>query len=206
MSRRGFTLAPILLAALCAGAGPAIAMSASATGSTGESFPFVSAVQWQSMPGARAAAGHIVTHLTVHHQGVFWRPGADVPAYLRRLQQWSRQAKGWADLPYHYIVGPDGTVYGGRDPGVPGDTNTDYDTRGHLQVMLLGNFEEQSVTVPQWDSTVRLLARLMKAHALPVDRLAAHRHHTDRTVCPGATLMARFEELRQAVAQTLHLR
>jgi hypothetical protein len=61
-------------------------------------------------------------------------------------------------VPYHYVIGPDGTIYAGRSPTIAGDTNTEYDTQGHLQVMLLGNFEEQTVTTRQWDSTVQLLA------------------------------------------------
>ena len=141
-----------------------------------------------------------ITHLTVHHQGELWQEGADVPAYLRRLQRWSREAKGWPDLPYHYIVAPDGTVYAGRPPALPGDTNTEYDPRGHLQVMLLGNFEVQSPSAAQWRSTVRLLAQLLAEHRLAPEALGAHRHHSAQTVCPGANLFARFDELRAAVA------
>lgn len=155
---------------------------------------------WGSMPTTQAGRAHQVTQLTVHHQGEFWHHGADVPAYLRRLQQWSRAAKGWADVPYHYVIGPDGTIYAGRSPAIAGDTNTEYDTQGHLQVMLLGNFEEQAVTPRQWDSTVQLLAHLLQAHGLSATRIGAHRHHSTQTVCPGADLMARFEQLRRAAA------
>ena len=151
------------------------------------------------LPAARAQPR--IHTLTVHHQGLIWRPGADVPSYLRALQQWSRQTKGWIDLPYHYIVSPEGEVYAGRAPGWAGDSNTAYDTQGHLQVMLLGNFEEQRPTPAQWDAAVALLARLMTQHGLQTRDIAAHRHHTDQTVCPGAHLMARFAELQQAVAR-----
>src|SRR3954468_18501745 len=117
--------------------------------------------------------------------------GTDVPAYLRRLQQWSRETKGWIDVPYHYIIAPDGTIYAGLSPSIAGDTNTEYDTRGHLQVMLLGNFEEQVPTPQQWDSAVIVLAHLLKAHGLDPASIGAHRHRSNQTVCPGANLMSR---------------
>ena len=145
-----------------------------------------------------------ITYLTVHHQGLYWEPDKDVPAYLRRLQQWSRETKGWVDVPYHYIIGPDGTIYAGRSPSIAGDTNTEYNPQGHLQVMLLGNFEEQTPTPEQWDSAVKLLAHLLKAHGLPAGSIGAHRHYSSQTVCPGANLMRRFEELRTAATTSSH--
>jgi hypothetical protein len=139
-----------------------------------------------------------VTLLTVHHQGEYWPPDRDVPAYLRRLQRWSRETKGWVDVPYHFIIAPDGKIYAGRPVAIAGDTNTEYDPLGHLQVMLLGNFEEQIPTSRQFYSAVRLIAHLAKVHGLPPSSIGAHLHRSKQTVCPGANLMSRFEELRAA--------
>lgn len=107
-------------------------------------------------------------------------------------------------MPYHFVIAPDGTVYEGRALEWAGDSNTDYDTVGQVQVMLLGNFEEQKPARAQWDSTAQLLARLMNTHGLQPQDIQAHRHHTGQTVCPGAHLMATFEDLRQA-AQSLRV-
>lgn len=160
----------------------------------------VAASEWGGAGRPGGLAQLTITHLTVHHQGEHWEPGRDVPAYLRRLQEWSRDAKGWADVPYHYIIGPDGTIYSGRSPSIAGDTNTQYNLRGHLQVMLLGNFEEQSPTSQQWDSAVKLLGHLLRVHGLPAASIGAHRHWSSQTVCPGANLMVRFEDLRTAAS------
>ena len=67
--------------------------------------------------------------------------------------------------------------------------------------MLLGNFEEQVPTPQQWNSTVALLAHLLKTYHLPPESIGAHLHRSRQTVCPGANLMARFEELRAAAAR-----
>ena len=140
--------------------------------------------------------------ITVHHQGEHWVAGNDVAAYLRRLQQWSRQARAWIDVPYHFIIAPDGAVYTGRSLSWAGDSNTDYDTLGEVQLMLLGNFEEQQPTAEQLRSTVGMLALLMAEHGLTADSIRAHRHHTGQTVCPGANLMARFEALREEASNS----
>jgi hypothetical protein len=169
-------------------------------GAANDSPPVVAASEWGGTvhPGGRPQP--TITYLTVHHQGEYWDPGKDVAAYLRRLQQWSRDTKGWVDVPYHYIIGPDGTIYAGRSPSIAGDTNTEYDTLGHVQVMLLGNFEEQIPTAQQWDSAVSLLAHLLKAYDLPPASIGGHRDRSTQTVCPGANLVRRFEELRAAAA------
>lgn len=167
----------------------------------------VTAAPWGSVapPQAtyRSRRQGAITGLTVHHQGETWQAGADVPAYLRRLQQWSRRERAWVDVPYHYIVAPDGAVYAGRDPQWAGDSNTDYDTLGQLQVMLLGNFEHQQPTVAQLQATARLLGQLLALHGLAPDRIRAHRHHTTQTVCPGEHLMRVFEDLRAQAAAGL---
>jgi hypothetical protein len=160
----------------------------------------VPASEWGGTERPGGVPHRTITHLTVHHQGEHWAPGNDVRAYLRRLQQWSRGTKGWVDVPYHYIIGPDGTIYAGRSPSIAGDTNTEYDPHGHLQVMLLGNFEDQTPTPQQWDSAVKLLAHLLKVHDLSPASIAAHRHVSNQTVCPGENLMRRFEELRAAAS------
>lgn len=160
---------------------------------------------WGGSPlGAAAASAalpaQIPSRLTVHHQGEVWPEGKEVAPYLQRLQRWSRQTRGWVDIPYHYIVAPDGQVYAARPVELPGDSNTDYDTRGHLQLMLLGNFELQQPTAAQWQATVALLAWLMREHGLGPERIGAHRDHSDQTVCPGAHLMQRFDALREQAA------
>lgn len=161
--------------------------------------PIVPASAWGSTTAPSSLAPHRIARITVHHQGEVWKAGTDVPAYLRRLQTWSREARRWADIPYHYVVAPDGMVYEARPPAVPGETNTEYDPRGHLLVMLLGNFEEQQVTPAQWNATVALLARLMREQRLDTSVLGMHRDFSRQTVCPGANLVKRFDELRAAV-------
>ena len=118
-------------------------------------------------------------------------------AYLRRLQQWSRRERVWVDVPYHFVIAPDGVVYEGRSLEWAGDSNTAYLTAGQVQVMLLGNFQEQEPSAAQLLSATRLLAKLMVTYSLGPQTIVAHRHHTTQTVCPGQNLMAVFDDLRR---------
>ncbi len=143
---------------------------------------------WGGEPVAITGAPQTIAKLTVHHQGETWVDGDDVPAYLRRLQTWSRETKHWADIPYHYVIAPDGRVYAARPEGLAGDTNTEYDPTGHLLVMLLGNFEEVEPTSKALASLVELLA--VKAYETGLDEraIASHKDWSKQTVCPGKNL------------------
>lgn len=163
----------------------------------------VAVAAWGGTSPPLPAQAQPITRLTLHHQGETWKPGADVQDYLRRLQRWSRQARGWVDIPYHYIVAQDGRAYAARPWQIAGDTNTEYDPRGHLLVMLVGNFEVQEPTPAQWQGTVALVAHLLVQHGLHVEDLATHRDLSAQTLCPGAHLYRRFDELKRAVGVRL---
>ncbi|HEV6968728.1 peptidoglycan recognition family protein [Roseateles sp.] len=156
--------------------------------------PAIVAVEaWGGHSAPSAAAPQPITHITLHHQGEIWQAGTDIQAYLRRLQQWSRETKHWADIPYHYVIGPDGRIYAARPLAQPGDTNTEYDPRGHALVMLVGNFEEQQPTPAQLQAAVELTAWLAREHGLGPDAIASHKDYSHQTVCPGRNLYAYLE-------------
>ena len=162
----------------------------------------ISVVEWGGSPTAQPARPQSITKITIHHQGEVWNPTADAASYLVRLQQWSRNTKGWIDIPYHYIVGPDGKVYEARPWGIPGDTNTDYDPRGHVLVMLLGNFEIQYPTTRQLNSTIGLLARIKKQFKLNSSNISAHIDYSAQTVFPGLHLYEKIPEIKAAIERT----
>lgn len=148
---------------------------------------------WGGSPPAVSEEPQSIHRITLHHQGEIWKPGADPEAYLRRLQQWSRLTKRWADIPYHYVVAPDGRIFAARPLSQAGDTNTEYDPRGHALIMLVGNFEEQQPTAAQLKAAVDLTAWLARRHGLGLDAIASHKDYSKQTVCPGKNLYAYLE-------------
>ena len=171
----------------------ALLLALAGCASTSPAPGIVGVADWGGSTAASSAPPQQITRITLHHQGEVWKEGTDIEAYLRRLQQWSRLTKGWADIPYHYVVGPDGRIYAARPLAQPGDTNTEYDPRGHALVMLVGNFEEQQPTPAQLNAAVELTAWLAREHHLGVDAIASHKDYSGQTVCPGKNLYAYLE-------------
>jgi hypothetical protein len=137
---------------------------------------------------AARAKPHVPVRLTLHHAGVAFGRDKDPIAHLRNLQRWSREMRGWADIPYHYVIDLDGNVYAARDVMLAGDTNTRYDPAGHALVMVLGNFEEAEPTPAQIEATARTFAMLATRFNIPLATLASHKDHTSDTACPGRFL------------------
>jgi hypothetical protein len=151
--------------------------------------PVVAVADWGGTPADPARARrHTITHITLHHQGEPFKPGTDPRQYLRNLQTWSRNTKGWLDIPYHYIIDLEGKTYAGRDIAYAGDTNTEYDPSGHALIEVVGNFEEVEPNQQQLDAVVDVMAMLAAKYEVPVENIASHRDHSDKTVCPGANL------------------
>jgi hypothetical protein len=146
-----------------------------------------------------------ITHVTLHHQGEPFPPGTDPVRYLRNLQTWSRATKGWADLPYHYIIDLDGKIYEGRKLDYAGDTNTEYDPIGHALIEVVGNFEEAEPNPAQLSATVQLMSMLVARYHLPLDAIRGHRDYSGQTVCPGKNLYRYLENgyFREQVRTTL---
>lgn len=176
-------------ARLLATFGLALAAAGCALKPTVAELPVVAVADWGGTPAdATRARRHAITHITLHHQGEPFKPGTDPRQYLRNLQTWSRNTKGWLDIPYHYIIDLEGRTYAGRDIAYAGDTNTEYDPSGHALIEVVGNFEEVEPNGAQLAAVVDVMAMLAKKYKVPVERIASHRDHSDKTVCPGANL------------------
>lgn len=148
---------------------------------------------WGGTPGDPAKARrHTIDHITLHHQGEPFPAGKDPRAYLRTLQGWSRTIKGWADIPYHYVIDLDGNIYAARDISLAGDTNTSYDPKGHALIEVVGNFEEVEPNSKQLDAVVDLMALLSARHKVPVGRIHGHKDYAE-TACPGVNLYRYLE-------------
>lgn len=155
--------------------------------------PMVEVAAWGGTTTAPPAQAQRITRITLHHQGENFAPNSDVAAYLRRLQLWSRLTKRWADIPYHYVIAPDGRIYTARPLSIPGDTNTEYQPQGHALVMLMGNLEETQPAPAQLESAVALVAALAARHGLGVDAIASHKDFSTQTLCPGKHLYRHLE-------------
>lgn len=167
----------------------------------------VTTEQWGGTPAVDSLARkHSIVYITLHHAGVPFPEGKDIIQYMRNLQSWSRSEKKWIDLPYHFVIGLDGTVYEGRDINYAGDTNTEYDPAGHALIEVVGNFEEVEPNEKQLNAVVKTMAMLSMQYNVPVDSIRAHRDYSSKTVCPGKNLYQYIENgyFRNAVKNMKH--
>ncbi|MBK8008606.1 MAG: N-acetylmuramoyl-L-alanine amidase [Rhizobiales bacterium] len=152
---------------------------------------------WGAKPPHMGMRPHKPYSIIVHHTAQRQNPKRNPAEKLRGLQALAIGAKmldgrilpPWPDLPYHYYIGVDGTIGEGRDVNFAGDTNTKYDTTGHVQVVLEGNFEIDKPTPEQVVALKRVLVWQAARWKVPISKISVHRDHTS-TACPGRNMIA----------------
>ncbi len=149
----------------------------------------ITKAEWGGAESSGTMRSHFPSRLTFHHEGSNKpaKPGDDAPAGLRALQKYGWSQKGWADLPYHFLVDADGRIYAGRDPMKVGDTNTKYDPSGHLLLTVIGNYEIQAANEKQLTAICDLMAWLCDYYNINPESLRGHMEYAD-TQCPGKYL------------------
>ena len=169
----------------------------------------VSRSAWGALPPQGAMPAHTPSGLTIHHTATPQRHDADPRATMRSLQHFSVSSDTlddgepklpWADVPYHFYIAPDGTTLEGRDPRVQGDSNTDYDLDGQIQIAVEGNFMEEVPTPAQMASLLALSQALARRYRIEPEAVGGHRDRaTGQTTCPGDALAVELDAVRDAV-------
>jgi uncharacterized lipoprotein YddW (UPF0748 family) len=154
----------------------------------------------------RLKVPHRINYITLHHTG---SPepltGADDPIQvLRGLYSWGAEEQNWWDVPYHYLIGLDGTIYEGRDVNFAGDTNTKYDPRGHLLISVMGNYNLQEPTDAQIESITGLMAYAIQKYDLSTEDIFGHNDWAE-TNCPGEYLLPYLDDgtIKQRVEEKM---
>ncbi len=136
---------------------------------------------------------HEIKYITIHHGGEDFPEDKDAIKYLIGLQSWSRSDKNWIDNPYHYMIDLKGNIYEARPIEYPGDTNTDYDVRGHALICVMGNYEHQILSKIQFEQLALLTAMLADKYAVSNDLIKSHKDYTE-TLCPGKDIYRYLED------------
>ena len=137
----------------------------------------------------RPYKSHVPVQITIHHEGTKLEITDDAARKIKNIQTWGMgKDRNWVDIPYHFLIAPDGTIYEGRNVFTVGETATEYDPTGHLLITCLGNLEQQEVPPTQLAALIRLIAYCCKKYNLPMETIASHRDHSAQTTCPGKNL------------------
>ncbi len=206
----GAALMLVAAAALsaCAGSAKEGASVAPKAAPRAEKPPMVTRAEWGSTPDPIPDERHQTpTILTIHHEGDKpWTEKSNPFTKLRNLQEWGKQEKSWPDVPYHYLIAPNGQIFEGRDITYQPETNTKYDLNGHVGIMLWGNFEEQRVSPQQLESVTALCAWLAQEYHIDPATIETHKDAAPgQTVCPGRDFYRYIHEgpFRQWVVEAM---
>ncbi|HZW39287.1 MAG TPA: peptidoglycan recognition family protein [Ignavibacteriaceae bacterium] len=136
---------------------------------------------------------HVPERITIHHEGELLKPDEDAKVKIHNTQVWGMGPdRKWADIPYHFMIGLDGTIYEGRNVFTAGETATTYDPTGHLLITCLGNFEEQTLSKEQLDALIKLTAYCCKKYQISPETIKGHKDYAE-TLCPGKDLYKYIE-------------
>jgi hypothetical protein len=152
-----------------------------------------------------------VAGIILHNTGVRKNPGISLKRKMRGLQHFSQNPgevspghmkPSWPDVPYHFYVDTMGRIAEGRDPNFSGDTNTNYDTAGFIQIVVEGDFEKELPSTEQLSALRDLLAWLLALRGLTVESVTVHKDYA-QTDCPGQNLMDVLPGILAEVRQRL---
>lgn len=166
---------------------PALARAGGYTGRNGRrAFDAICRDAWRARPPSGDYRHHQIERITIHHSGAFFRHNRDAPAKFRSMQA-DHQSEGWPDIAYHVLVDRHGNVYRARPTWAKGNTRTNYNPKGHLLVMCIGNFEVQDVPRRQLDSAIDVMAWGCEKFDVRPRKIGGHRDFAS-TACPGDNL------------------
>jgi hypothetical protein len=200
---RALTLVAVVAMALGAMAG----LSAQTTTQPAVPRPprYVTREQWGSKPEVIPdSRKHTPAWITIHHAGELWTNDKDPVKFVQNMQAWGKRRPQvekpprntyWPDLPYHFLIAPDGRIFEGRPVAYEPESNTKMSLAGNIAIELMGNFEAQRPSVAQLQSVTRLTAWLMQQHHLDLDHVRTHRDAAPgQTVCPGRDFYRYIED------------
>jgi hypothetical protein len=153
---------------------------------------------WDSQPAdtTRLHRCDGYTRATIHHAGnrvVRDASLATVASGLNNIRD-AHLEQRYGDIGYHLIVDYAGRVWEGRALAYEG-AHVLNENAGNFGVMLLGNFERQSPSLPQLVSMQGLVQALQLRYGIPNSRIYGHRD-LGASVCPGRNLYPYVSELR----------
>jgi hypothetical protein len=136
--------------------------------------------------------------VVVHHSG---RSGQTDP---KKIQNKHMDTNHWDDVGYHFMIGPSGQIYEGRQLVYKG-SHTEGANTGKIGVLVMGNFEREFLGLlggkpsPSQILALKKLVTDLKKLFLGLKTLGGHKDFKATTECPGNQLYPLLPEIRQAL-------
>jgi len=130
-------------------------------------------------------------YITIHHDGMNSFTDTSKSSAASRLEtirksHLRRDGGRWGDIGYHFAIDPAGRLWAARSLQWQG-AHVKSKNEGNIGVVVLGNYELQSVNGAQTAAVDLTINMLMKQFNIPVSRVRTHQEWA-ATACPGRSL------------------
>ena len=130
-------------------------------------------------------------YITIHHDGMSAFTSTSKSSAASRLEtirksHLRRDGGRWGDIGYHFAIDPAGRLWQARSLTWQG-AHVKAKNEGNIGVVVLGNYEQQSVNGAQAAAINSTLRTLMNTFKVPVSRVRTHQEWA-ATACPGKSL------------------
>jgi hypothetical protein len=134
-----------------------------------------------------------IHRITIHHDGMSPFTDTSMSAARQRLESirrahLRRSPQPFGDIGYHFAIDPKGRIWAGRPISWQG-AHVRAQNQGNLGIVVLGNYDQQSLNPAQKNALVRFLGQQMKTYRIRAARVATHQEMA-ATACPGTSLQA----------------
>ncbi len=162
------------------------------------SYFFLPREAWKAAPAKTAYIPHTPFSIVIHHSAI---PNASRYQGISTVQEIQRNHqiyRGFTDIGYHFLVGPDGVVYEGR-PILAEGAHVRYHNSGRIGICLVGDYrkEQDPLSAPGIHALVSLCRYLLRSFNLPPQGIWGHKDLDPHTECPGETLYSYLPVLRR---------
>lgn len=125
--------------------------------------------------------------------------------YMRSMQRYHMDTKGWSDIAYNFVVDPDGLeVYTGRGAGYAPGAQKGHNTGTHA-ICVIGDFRKQAVSQGLINRLGELVAYGHTQGWWPAAFNGGHRQAPGQsTTCPGDNLVNAIPAINKAAAAALN--
>lgn len=154
--------------------------------------------QWGG-PRPSGLRDHTPQTVTIHHTAsklANYKPDAAV----KEIWNYHVNGRGYSDMGYHFVIGPEGTIYEGRPVGKIGAHSPP--NTGRIGICLAGNFESDTPTPASLEALTQLLAKLYRDHGIGPGKTFGHRDQRP-TACPGEHLYPQIQALENGARSRL---
>ncbi len=134
-----------------------------------------------------------IHRITIHHDGMSPFTDSSMSAAKQRLESirrshLQRRPQPFGDIGYHYAIDPGGRIWSGRPTSWQG-AHVRAQNQGNLGIVVLGNYDQQSLNAAQKNALVRFLGQQMKTYNIRSNKVTTHQEMA-ATACPGTNLQA----------------